>query len=88
MDELRELASRGDHLPMLDGVELLRKEWGRDFERKINLAPQAVALLWPNPAEAERVRDWFDRSGMGEHPALIRAAGRLVERVHARRGRR
>jgi hypothetical protein len=68
--------------------QILRREWGKDFDRKIALAPRAVELLYPDPIEAEQVRDWLDRSGMGDHVALIRAGAELVERHQARRGGR
>jgi hypothetical protein len=65
--------------------QILRREWGKEFDRKIALAPRAVELLYPDPIEAEQVRDWLDRSGLGEHVALIRLGAELVERHQARR---
>ena len=47
----------------------LRKEWGADYEGNAEYAGRAATKLYEQIPEA---KDWMDRTGLGNHPALLK----------------
>lgn len=61
-------------------VTALKKEWGGDFERKMGLAGRAKAKLQEMARLSEEdAAAFFDGSGAGDHPVLLKIFHQLGE---------
>jgi len=66
----------------------LRKEWGAEYFRKMDLAGRAGEVLFPNVRERERVIAFLDdpaRGRLGDQADMIKLAVAFMEQRAARR---
>jgi hypothetical protein len=51
---------------------------GANFDHSVQLAQKGVDFLFPKDSEEGAfVREWFNRTGLGNHKAFIRAMSRI-----------
>jgi hypothetical protein len=74
-EQLRGLATKRQ-----ETVAALKKEWGEDFNRRLELAGRAKAKLQElAKITEEEANDYFDGTGAGDHPVILKIFHQLGE---------
>lgn len=71
----RETAIRAE---IEQGMEQLKADWGRAFEKNIGLA-RNVVRMYDELTGGTELRDFLNSSKLGDHPALIKAFAKIGE---------
>jgi hypothetical protein len=73
--QLKELAAKRNGT-----IDSLKKEWGTDFERRLNLAGRAKNILQQKAGISDQdANAYFDGQGAGDHPVILKIFHQLGE---------